>query len=77
MNVLDIRDFKQKGDFLKLAIIEAVKDTQSLVVCELPNVLRMTEDQFDMLKTSPDMMSSNAQEYLYGTIFNVMEVRVK
>jgi hypothetical protein len=76
-NVLDITLFKQKNDMLKAAIALAVADTQSLVMRELPNVLRMTTDQFDMLKTDPAVLSSTAGEYLYMTPLNVMEMEIK
>lgn len=73
---LDIRDFKQHGLELSEAILQAVKDTQSVIIRELPNVLKMTTQQFEMLKSSPEMMSTNAKEYLWRTPMNIMEIEV-
>jgi hypothetical protein len=76
MNVLDITDTKLKGEELKKEIWNRVKETQRLVIQTLPDVLRMTQDQFDELKPDMDLMyQSNL--HLYKTPDNVMEVEVK
>lgn len=77
-NSLDITDLKQKTyEELGKAIIQAVKDTQSVVIRELPNELHMTRKQFKIMQKDPEMWNvANTQDFLYHTPLNVMEVRV-
>lgn len=86
MNSLDITSFKvATKKTLQTAIEEAVQvwDTNSLGV-PLPDVLLMTDRQYQILR--PDMKTSDnlsvdelkkANEQLYRTKYNMMEVRIK
>lgn len=76
---LDISEFPQKsGQSLHTAIIQAVKDTQRLVIQELPSELHMSRDQFDILQTNPELQGLyDSKEFIYYTPEAIMEVRVK
>lgn len=76
MTELDITGFRERGSELKIAITNAVKDTQRVIIRTLPDDLIMTKKQFKMLRSTPEMMETNAKEYLYITSYNVMEIRV-
>lgn len=78
MRQLDITPLKEKGDELKKMIIEGVKDTQRIIIQELPSELLMTKEQFNDLQSDPMMQNMfQSNEYLYQTPLNVMEVVVK
>lgn len=81
---IDIRDWKEKGEELKTAITNAVKETQSVIIRALPDKLIMTEDQYNDLSGAPEMLpmhdangKSTQQFFLYRTEHNVMEIEVK
>lgn len=76
---LDIRDWKEKGNELKKAITQAVKDTQRVLITTLPDRIIMSKKQYKDLTGSPELMqTANGQEHsLYRTLYNVMEVQVK
>lgn len=76
---LDISDFPQTtGQALHTAIVQAVKDTQRLVIQELPGELHMSRNQFDILQTNPELQGLyDSKEFIYYTPLNAMEVRVK
>jgi predicted RNA-binding protein len=77
-NVLDITNAKVKGEELKKEIEYAVKQTQSVVIRELPNQILMTQEQYDDLKPGFSMQEFAGQEYyLYRTKLNIMEIEVK
>lgn len=74
---LDITHWRQKGADLHTEIVNAVKSTQSVIIQPLPNILTMTQAQYDsllLLKNMPEMYQS--KERFYYTPLNVMEVRV-
>src|SRR3990167_2286868 len=76
---LDISDWKQRGAELKQAIIDAVEDTQRVVVRSYPDRIIMTTKQYNMLR--PEMSEpieyAGQEFYLYRTKYNVMEVEIK
>lgn len=76
---IDIRDLKQKTKKeLHDAIVEAVKDTQRVLVRDLPNELVMNQAQFDLLKNDPEMQPSYVQSmFVYLTPLNAMDVIIK
>lgn len=86
MNQLDITSFKMyTKNTLAAAIEEAVKIWQSNTIeIPLPDVLLMTDKQYQILR--PDMKTGDtldvdelkkANEQLYRTPYNIMEVRIK
>lgn len=78
-NTLDITDFKQDNyEYLRTAIVQAVKDTQSVIIRELPNEILMTKKQFKILQLDPDLQQLyKSKDFLYHTPYNVMELRIK
>lgn len=75
---IDIRDWKQTGAELKAAIEQAVKDTQSVIIRELPHIIVMTGMQYDDLQDDPEMRGFwTDQSRVYSTQYNVMEVVIK
>jgi len=56
-------------------ITRAVKDTQRVLVRDLPNTITMNKQQFKMLKHDSDMLNSQSDN-LFRTQYNVMEVVV-
>lgn len=83
-NTLDISDLKERGEALREAIFNAVKDTQSIVVKPLPNVLVMTKDQFDDQLPFDEMVVPDGvvdrykpKDHLWITPINAMDVVVK
>lgn len=56
-------------------ITKAVKDTQRVLVRDLPNTITMNKQQFKMLKHDSDMLNSQSDN-LFRTQYNVMEVIV-
>lgn len=56
-------------------ITRAVKDTQRVLVRDLPNTITMNKQQFKMLKHDSDMLNSQSDN-LFRTQYNVMEVIV-
>lgn len=76
---LDIRDFKQKEALeLKKEIIQAVKDTQSVIIRALPNRIVMSKDQYDLLQHDPMLQKMYESDHLvYLTPLNAMEVVVQ
>lgn len=78
MKTLDITDWKQTGDALKLEISNAVLATQSTLIQDLPSELLMTATQFIDLSDDPDMLPMHGTtEKLWLTPHNVMEIIVK
>lgn len=88
LNTLDISSLPEtvKGEALRLAIFNAVKDTQSVVVQQLPNELVMTKAQFDNLNPYGDMRYFGTddeinpykpKDYVWVTPMNAMDIVVK
>ena len=76
--VLDIRDWKQKGAELVKEINEAVADTQKIIIRPLPHTLVMTGAQYDMLQDDPEMRGwHGSQQRVYVTPLNAMDVVIK
>lgn len=76
--VLDITDLRETGPELRKKIVEAVRDTQSVIITTLPNVLLMTVAQYQDLDPYGDMVGAyNSQQRLYKTEYNVMDIVVK
>lgn len=76
---LDITNEKAKGVDLHNLIINAVKDSQRLLIRPHYDELLVTQEQFDdLLKLKTGIISDNYIEdyYLYNTGMSVMEVRV-
>lgn len=74
IDILDIRDWKQTGMELKTEISNAVAATQSVVIQPLPNKLIMTQAQYDMLESDPDLVGVEPKERIYITPHNAMDV---
>jgi len=79
LQILDITASKHREITpLKQEIYNAVKDTQRVIIRELPNQLLMTREQFDLLQEEPEFQRMyESKDFLYYTPMNVMEVRVK
>lgn len=75
-NILDIRQFKENTlETLNAAIQLAVKDTQRVLIRELPNQIKMTPAQYDLLQSDSDLKGDyDTKDKLYRTPMNVMEV---
>lgn len=75
-NILDIRGFKESTlETLNAAIQLAVKDTQRVLIRELPNQIKMTPAQYDLLQSDSDLKGDyDTKDKLYRTPMNVMEV---
>ena len=83
-NILDIRDFKEKGDDLRKVILDAVEDTQRVLVRPYPDRLVITKAQYDDLAGRPEMShmydpysSINQEFFMYQTKHNVMEIEIR
>lgn len=77
-DTLDIRDWPQQGDALKLEIANAVASTQSVIIRELPNKLIMSQAQYQQLEHDPDLKSfPGSVDRIYVTPHNAMDVIVK
>lgn len=77
-NVLDITDLKETGVELMQAIHDAVKDTQSVIITTLPNVLIMTSAQFESLDPYGEIVSTyRSKDRVYITPLNAMDVVIK
>lgn len=77
-NVLDITGILERGDALKQEIVSAVKDTQSVLLTKLPNILLMRPDQFEDLNGGDEMAQMyQSQQRMYVTPQNAMEVVIK
>ena len=77
-DILDITDQKETGIQLRQVIIEAVRSTQGIVLAPLPNILLMTQKQYDSLLKQQNMIEKyQSTERMYVTPYNVMEVRIK
>ena len=77
-STLDITSFKEKGEELKTAINNAVKDTQRVIIRALPDKILMTSTQYEDL--SPSFIASGYGDrpfQLYRTPLNIMEIEVK
>jgi len=75
---IDISGITKTGDELKQEILNAVKDTQGVLMMELPDQLIMTKEQFEELQPDPDMQQMyESKDFLFYTPLNVMEVWVK
>jgi hypothetical protein len=77
-DILDITDFKEMGAELRKVIVEAVRSTQSVVITTLPNIIKMTQKQYDSLLEQQNMVEMyQSTERMYVTPYNVMEVQVE
>ena len=77
MNILDITGFRQRGKNLIARIELAVDDTQLFETRELPNMLRLTQKQYDnLIKQDKFDKNYDVKEQIYGTDKNVMEVEI-
>ena len=84
MTTLDITSFKQKGAELAKAIEAEIKPlANSKLIVPLPDILRMTQVQYDdlmKLNLLPEMYQFenmfHTEDRMYQTKYNVMEVRV-
>ena len=75
---LDITNFKQEGEALKIEIAHAVKSTQSVLVQPYPSFITMTVKQYQDLQHDPEMKQMyNSKDHMYATPYNVMEVVIK
>ncbi len=86
MSELDVSMLKERGEALKEAIYNAVKDTQSLIAKPLPNVLIMTKEQFDdlfalelaeMIIPDGEVDHYKPKDHLWLTPMNIMDIVVK
>lgn len=89
MHTLDVSDYEELGKHLAKKIEQAVLDTQIYIVRDLPNELRLTNDQFESLmkaqnQTSymtavdglPSLVGKVEKAYIFYTPFNAMDVVV-
>jgi len=77
-NELDVSDLRERGEELKQAIFNAVKDTQGIIMSPLPNVLIMTAEQYMDQDPNPEMMPAyKSKDRLFITPLNAMDVVVK
>lgn len=76
---LDITPLKQSGLDLHKAIVKGVKDHGNSISGYLPDRIKMTPKQFEILSGYGHMMGTQdiSKEHLYRTHYNVMEVDVK
>lgn len=76
---LDITNFKQKGEELKLAIDKEIESiAKSRVYAPIPSKILMTQDQFDDLNKLNHLPTMyHVEDRMYQTKYNVMEVRVE
>jgi hypothetical protein len=83
-STLDVSDLSERDDTLRLAIFNAVKDTQSVVIKPLPNVLVMNKEQFDNQLLADEMVAPDGytdpykpKDHLWITPLNAMDIVVK
>lgn len=81
LSILDVTDRKEKGVELHNVIVkEAKRAFESKLYLPIPNLLMLTQDQYDDL--SKDLNSSpidnmyHSDDKMYVTPYSVMEVRV-
>lgn len=79
MNVLDItHEQARTKEQLHDRIVAMVKDTQRVLIRELPNILLMTKKQFKLLARNDEMRKLyESEEMFYYTKFNAMQIEVK
>ena len=77
-NVLDITSYKEKGQELHDRIVKDVKSVaKSKLVLPIPDLLKMTQSQYDELSLLSGMYDVYyTEDKLYRTPYNVMEIRV-
>jgi len=78
MNTLDITSYKEKGQELHDRIVKDVKSVaKSKLILPIPDLLRMTQDQYDELNLLSGMYDVYyTEDKMYKTPYNVMEIRV-
>ena len=78
MNTLDISNWKLHGQELSNRIIKEVKSfAESKLILPIPDILMMTQDQYDDLSRLNGMYDVfYTGDKMYSTPFNVMEVRI-
>lgn len=77
VDTVDITDCKETGAELAEIIHQAVKDTQRVIIQDLPFMLRMTSAQFEMLKNDPDYSPQEMNGIaIWITPDNVMEIHI-
>lgn len=79
MNKLDITSYKEKGKDLHDRIVREVKPyATSKLLVPIPDVLRITEDQYDDLNKLSGMQDFyHTEDKLYNTGYNVMNVEIE
>lgn len=81
MNTLDITNERVKGKALHNLILDAVRDSQRVIIRPHYDELLMTQQQFDdLIKLKMSMLAQEdylENYYIYNTGMSVMEVRVK
>lgn len=79
--ILDITDWKQKGQELQHIIEEECGyQNRRGIIGTLPDVIRMSAGQYeDLCKVAniPFIIAQNTTDRIYRTKYNVMEVEVK
>lgn len=77
-NTLDITSLTERGEALKQAIFNAVKDTQAIIMAPLPNELIMTAAQYEDQDPLGDMAQAyKSKDRVYITPLNAMDIVVK
>ena len=78
MNTLDISNWKIHGQELSNRIIKEVKSfAKSKLLVPIPDILMMTQDQYDDLSRLKGMYDVfYTEDKMYRTPFNVMEIRI-
>lgn len=79
LTTLDVTDRKEKGIGLHNIIVkEAKRASQSSLSIPIPNVLLLTQKQYDDLNNLSKLENMyHSEDKLYVTPYNVMEVRVQ
>lgn len=77
MKVLDITSATETGAELATAIENDIGYGQSIIVHEMPSILRMTQAQYDSLMKASQITEYDGSEgRFFITKYNVMEVEV-
>ena len=78
MNTLDITSWKLHGQELSDRIIKEVKSfAKSKLLVPIPDILMMTQDQYDDLNRQNGMYDVfYTEDKMYRTPYNVMEIRI-
>lgn len=77
-NTLDITSYKEKGQELHDRIVKDVKSfAKSKLILPIPDLLRMTQAQYDDLSLLNGMYDVYyTEDKMYRTPYSVMEIRV-